>query len=319
MLISAEDTDFTALLSGEAPRGLVLPDSEIAPRGVLEMLRDLAARIRPHFAPAAWWIVDNGEVVGLCSLTHVPSAGAIDIGYGVAPSRQGRGHARRAIADIVEWASSDPRVTAVTAETSVHNHASQRVLEHNGFMRVGERLDPEDGELICWRRLTVPVRSERPEDADAIRSLTTAAFKHMPFSSQTEAAIVDALRKAGALTVSLVAIKDGAIVGHAAFSPVTINGETNGWYGLGPVSVSPDQQRKGIGRALIREGLCRLAELSARGCVVLGDPGYYGRFGFVSDRELRYGEVPPEYFQRLCFTDVVPTGEVVFHPGFDAT
>lgn len=220
---------------------------------------------------------------------------------------------------IVAWACADLRVTAVTAETSVQNQASQRVLERNGFLRTGGRVDPEDGELICWRRLTVPIRSERPEDADAIRNLTTAAFRHMPFSSQTEAAIVDALRKADALTVSLVAIRDGAVIGHAAFSPVTINGETNGWYGLGPVSVLPDEQRKGIGDALIREGLRRLMELSARGCLVLGDPGYYGRFGFTSDPELRYGEVPPEYFQRLCFTDVVPKGEVTFHPGFDVS
>jgi putative acetyltransferase len=219
----------------------------------------------------------------------------------------------------VEWACADPRVTAVTAETSVHNHPSQRVLEHNGFLKVGERLDPEDGKLICWKRLTVEIRLERSEDVDAIRNLTTAAFRPMPYSSHTEAAIIDALRRAGALTVSLVAIKDGAIVGHVAFSPVTINGETSGWYGLGPVSVSPDQQRKGIGDAMIRDGLSRIAELNAQGCVVLGDPGYYGRFGFVSDPELRYGEVPPEYFQRLGFTEIVPKGEVAFHAGFDVT
>lgn len=319
MLISAEDADFAALLDGEAPHGLVLPDSEIAPRAVLQMLRELAARIRTEFAPAAWWIVESGEIVGLCSLTRMPSEGVIDIGYGIAPSRQGRGHARSAIAAIVEWACSDPRVMAITAETSVHNHPSQRALERNGFLQAGERLDPEDGELICWRRLTVQIRPERPGDVDTIRNLTTAAFKHMPFSSQTEAAIVDALRSADALTVSLVAAKDGVIVGHVAFSPVTINGETNGWYGLGPVSVWPDEQRKGIGQALIQEGLSRLTDLNAQGCVVLGSPSYYSRFGFVSDPELRYGDVPPEYFQRLCFTDVVPKGEVVFHPGFDAT
>ncbi|MBM6583877.1 GNAT family N-acetyltransferase [Microvirga sp. BT689] len=316
MLIGAEDTDFATLLDGKAPRGLQLPDSEIAPRAALRMLRELAARIRPQFAPAAWWIVESGELVGLCSLTRLPIADAIDIGYGIAPSRQGRGHASGAIAHIVEWACSDPRVTAVTAETSVHNHPSQRVLERNGFLRIGERMDPEDGELICWRRLTVRIRPERPEDVDTIHNLTTAAFKHMPYSSQTEAAIVDALRRADALTVSLVATKDGAIVGHVAFSPVTINGEENGWYGLGPVSIWPVEQWKGIGHALIREGLSRLMDLNAEGCVVLGSPSYYSRFGFVSDPELRYGDVPPEHFQRLCFTDIVPKGEVAFHPGF---
>jgi putative acetyltransferase len=141
----------------------------------------------------------------------------------------------------------------------------------------------------------------------------------MSYSSQTEKAIVDALRSAGALTLSLIAIEDGKIIGHVAFSPVTINGKTNGWYGLGPVSVWPNQQGRGIGQALIREGLNNLRDMNAQGCVVLGDPGYYSRFGFVSDPGLRYGDVPPEYFQRLGFTEIVPKGEVVFHPGFDAT
>jgi RimJ/RimL family protein N-acetyltransferase len=115
------------------------------------MLRELANHIRPQFAPAAWLIVENEEIVGLCSLTRVPSDGVIDIGYGIAPSRQGRGHAKDAVAAIVEWARAEPRVTAVTAETSVQNLPSQRVLERNGFLRVGERTDTEDGDLICWK------------------------------------------------------------------------------------------------------------------------------------------------------------------------
>ncbi|KUL95817.1 GCN5 family acetyltransferase [Bosea sp. WAO] len=163
------------------------------------------------------------------------------------------------------------------------------------------------------------IRLECPEDTDTIRSLTAAAFKDMLHSSQTEAAIVEALRKAGALTVSLVAIMDGEIVGHVAFSPVKVNGTAKGWYGLGPVSIWPNQQRKGIGQALIRDGLDRLRRLNAQGCVVLGDPAYYSRFGFMSDPELRYGDVPPEYFQRLVFTAIAPKGEVAFHAGFDAT
>jgi putative acetyltransferase len=161
------------------------------------------------------------------------------------------------------------------------------------------------------------IRPERSEDVDAIRSLITAAFKEMPYSSRTEAAIVDALRSAGALTLSLVAVDKDGIAGHVAFSPVTINGEVNGWYGLGPVSVRPDRQRKGIGQALIRRGLDDLKDMNAQGCVVLGDPGYYGRFGFVSDPGLRYGDVPPEYFQRLELAGIMPEGEVAFHPGFD--
>jgi putative acetyltransferase len=163
------------------------------------------------------------------------------------------------------------------------------------------------------------IRFEQSEDLAAIRTLTFAAFGNAPHSTQTEAAIIDALRAAGALTISLVAVDAEVLVGHVAFSPVTINGEVSGWYGLGPVSVRPDRQRKGVGRALIQTGLDHLRAMNAQGCVVLGDPLYYGRFGFISDPNLRYGNVPPEYFQRLALSDEVPKGEVLFHPGFDAS
>lgn len=165
----------------------------------------------------------------------------------------------------------------------------------------------------------IEIRPERPEDADAIRAVTQAAFAGASHSSGTEAAIVDALRAAGALTVSLVALQNGAVAGHVAFSPVTIDGKAGAWFGLGPVSVRPDRQRAGVGRALIGQGLDRLKRMGAEGCVVLGDPGYYGRFGFQSDRALRYADVPPEYFQRLVFAGPAPRGEVAYHPGFAAS
>ncbi len=92
------------------------------------------------------------------------------------------------------------------------------------------------------------IRPERPEDIDTIRTLTTAAFHPMPYSSGTEAAIIDALRQAGALTLSLVAIHDGDVAGHVAFSPVTINGAASGWYGLGPVSVWADRHEEALVR-----------------------------------------------------------------------
>jgi putative acetyltransferase len=160
---------------------------------------------------------------------------------------------------------------------------------------------------------------ERPEDVATIRVVTDAAFKGMPHSSQTEAGIIDALRAAGALTISLVAIENGGIVGHIAFSPVRINAAAGDWYGLGPVSVRPDHQHRGIGQALIRDGLQRLQSMSAAGCVLLGDPAYYARFGFESDPDLRYGDAPPEYFQRLTLNGSPPKGEVSFHPGFDVS
>ena len=163
------------------------------------------------------------------------------------------------------------------------------------------------------------IRLERPEDATTIHALTDAAFEGMPFSDQTEARLVDALREAGALTLSLVATEGGDIVGHVAFSLVTINGETGDWYGLGPVSVWPDRQRMGIGQALIRDGLQRLQSLGAGGCVLLGDPAYYRRFGFESDPDLYNAGAPPGAFQRLSLNGSRPKGEARFHPAFDAS
>lgn len=162
------------------------------------------------------------------------------------------------------------------------------------------------------------IRPETPADAPLIRSLTDAAFAGVEHSSQTEGAIIDALRQANALTLSLVAEQDDAIIGHVAFSPVLIDGQDLGWFGLGPVSVSPALQRGGVGTSLIEEGLRRLKHRGARGCVVLGDPNYYRRFGFTSDHALRYGEVPPEYFQSMPLSGDPAQGEVAYHPGFDA-
>jgi len=161
------------------------------------------------------------------------------------------------------------------------------------------------------------IRQERPEDATTIRALTDAAFKGMPFSDQTESKVIDGLRAAGALTLSLVATEGGEIVGHVAFSPVTINGEAGDWYSLGPVSVWPDRQRAGIGQALIREGLQRLQSMSAGGCVLLGDPRYYSRFGFAAGPDLYYVGAPSWAFQRLNLNGSGARGEVRFHPAFD--
>ncbi|WP_407148776.1 GNAT family N-acetyltransferase [Bradyrhizobium sp. ORS 86] len=144
------------------------------------------------------------------------------------------------------------------------------------------------------------------------------AFETAPYSSGAEPRIVEALRHGGALAVSLVATSDdGSIVGHAAFSPVRIDHEAGHWYGLGPVSVVPEMQKLGIGRALIREGLSRLAALDADGCVVLGDPAYYGRFGFVSDPALTYGGEASPYLQRLVLRGRSPKGDVRYHPAFE--
>ena len=160
------------------------------------------------------------------------------------------------------------------------------------------------------------IRGERPEEAEAIRTLTEAAFAPMPYSDGTEHALVGALRDAGALAVSLVATEEGRLVGHVAFSPVTVDGRDVGWFGLGPISVEPTLQDRGIGSALVRAGIERLRRLGAGGCVLVGAPGYYGRFGFETDPRLTYAGAPASVFQGLVLRDPMPEGAVRFHPAF---
>lgn len=160
------------------------------------------------------------------------------------------------------------------------------------------------------------IREETPLDIAAIRSIVTGAFETAPHSSGREAAIVDELRNSNALALSLVADCGDEIVGHIAFSPVVIDGEEKAWLGLGPIAVATHMQRQGIGGALIAEGVQRVTASGARGCVVLGDPAYYGRFGFEADPKLRFPGVPANYFQRLMLQAPAPTGVVKYHPAF---
>lgn len=164
----------------------------------------------------------------------------------------------------------------------------------------------------------IVIRSETDADVSAITEVTVAAFKTLEISNHTEQFIVEALRAAKALTVSLVAEVDGRIAGHIAFSPVTISDGTRNWYGLGPVSVLPAYQRQGIGKALIREGLSRLKEMNAEGCCLVGHPEYYRKFGFKNIAGLVLVGVPQEFFFALPFHGNIPQGTVAFHEGFKA-
>jgi putative acetyltransferase len=160
------------------------------------------------------------------------------------------------------------------------------------------------------------IRKEIVADAEAITEVTIAAFKTLPISNHTEQFIINALRAADALAISLVAEINGRIVGHIAFSPITISDGSIGWYGLGPVSILPEYQKQGIGKSLINEGLSLLKELGGQGCALVGDPNYYRRFGFQTYPELIHEGVPQEVFLVLPFTENVPQGIVVFHEGF---
>ncbi|MGO4674146.1 GNAT family N-acetyltransferase [Bosea sp. 2YAB26] len=162
------------------------------------------------------------------------------------------------------------------------------------------------------------IRDEQPADIPAIQALIGDAFKDAFHSNGAEAAIVDGLRRGGMLALSLVASDGEALLGHVAFSPVTIGGQELGWFGLGPLAVRPGMQGRGIGQALVRAGLDRLKTAGAKGCVLLGAPGYYARFGFAADPRLWLADVPQEYFQVLGFGGPLPAGEVRYHAAFDA-
>lgn len=163
---------------------------------------------------------------------------------------------------------------------------------------------------------SVRIRNETSADTVAIEAVTIAAFLDAPHAEHTEHLIVAALRRSGQLSVSLVAEDEGEVVGHVAISPVTVSSGANDWYGLGPISVAPARQGQGIGTALMKQGLAELRGLGAAGCVVLGDPKFYRRFGFAPAAALVLPDVPPAYFQAIAFAGPVPAGTVSYHESF---
>jgi len=163
------------------------------------------------------------------------------------------------------------------------------------------------------------IRHETASDIDAISEVTIAAFQTLAISQHTEQFIIHALRQADALTISLVAEFGGQVVGHIAFSPLTLSDGSANWYGLGPISVWPQNQRQGIGKSLMHEGLSALKALGAKGCALVGDPHYYQRFGFRNIPGLMHEGIPQEYFLALPFDDATPQGTVKFHRAFTAT
>lgn len=169
--------------------------------------------------------------------------------------------------------------------------------------------------------MTINIRLEQTNDIIHIHKITTEAFLEAPHTDHTEQFIVDALRSAGALSLSLVAEDSSKIVGHVALSPVTISNSlnnSNDWYGLGPISVITTEQNKGIGTQLMHAAFSELKKLNANGCVLLGDPNYYRRLGFKPCDGLVLPDVPPEYFQAVLFKGELPTGIVTYHEAFSA-
>lgn len=166
--------------------------------------------------------------------------------------------------------------------------------------------------------LDINIREESPADILAIGRVTAAAFRNALHTSHTAEFVVGALRRAGKLAVSRVATHNNEVVGHVAISPTTIAGNEVGWYGLGPVSVLPSYQRRGIGSALIMDALLVLSSTGAAGCVVLGDPAFYERFGFSAPENLTLPGFPAQNFLAVAFDNSLPNGVVSYHEAFQA-
>ncbi|NOH51156.1 N-acetyltransferase [Vibrio rotiferianus] len=165
----------------------------------------------------------------------------------------------------------------------------------------------------------ITVQDEVDQDIEGISLLTQTAFKEVEISRNTEHFIISHMRRTGALKVSLVAKTNDQLLGHIAFSPIQIDGQDSDWFALGPISVLPELQRTGIGSMLVKAGLNRLKQMKAGGCVLVGSPDYYKRFGFLHDTRLEYPDVPREFFLTYPIGVNHPSGVVTLNEGYWAT
>ena len=177
------------------------------------------------------------------------------------------------------------------------------------------------------------IRDEAPGDSAAIAAVLAAAFEPATGGQPAEAELVAALRVAGALSLSLVAeAPDGALIGHIAFSPVTVGGPSEGsgadsgagrLLGLAPLAVLPAWQGHGVGTALVEAGLARARAAGAELVFVLGDPAYYRRFGFrpAAERGIAWEHAAPaDAFRVLALAPgagAAPRGVLRYHAAFD--
>jgi len=216
--------------------------------------------------------------------------------------------------DTVPFADSEELVaiSGLPAEALVEVGTDHRLADPEPLKKMTEAVE------MAGRR-TMTIRPETPSDHATLRDILIAAFANHAYSHQTEHLIVEGLRTDGALTVSLVAELNGNVVGQIAFSPVMIGGKDCGWLALGPVAVAPAFQRRGIGRSLVAEGLRTVRDLGTQGCVLVGDPAFYRRFGFESNPALRMEGIPSEFVMCLPMGNTVPEGNVTHHPAFHIT
>ena len=169
--------------------------------------------------------------------------------------------------------------------------------------------------------MNITLRPENKNDIEDIDDLLNLAFAFDSHSLQDEVWILQNLRSSGKLLLSLVALdEEGELVGQIAFSPITVDDGTpegrKDWIGLGPMSVNPRLQRMGIGRQLIEAGLAEMKSRGVAGCVVLGEPGFYERFGFKANGDLILTGAPAPFFMAQAFDGEMAQGIVTYDKAF---
>lgn len=158
------------------------------------------------------------------------------------------------------------------------------------------------------------IRAATPRDREAIRLVEEHAF-----AQQAEAGLVDALVESGDAVVELVAVEDGQVVGHVLFSRLFVeqDGKEFPAVALAPLAVEPNFHGTGIGGALIREAHIKLRDAGEKLSLVLGEPAYYGRFGYTHSRAAKFeSDYQCEALQALAWDDAPESGRLVYASAF---
>nr|WP_321456835.1 N-acetyltransferase [uncultured Cohaesibacter sp.] len=160
------------------------------------------------------------------------------------------------------------------------------------------------------------IRKETAADFDAIMNVTLASAKQPQVGRQNGYFTLNALRRSGSITLSLVAEIDGTVVGHVAFCPVHVSGGEKGWYALGPISVLPECISQGIRKALIAEGIEILRSMHGKGVAIVGDRDYFMPLGFMDAPVTASRQQHITDFMVMPFEDRMPYGRFEFPEGF---
>lgn len=161
------------------------------------------------------------------------------------------------------------------------------------------------------------IRVELSEDAPKIDRLLQMAYHQSPCRHNNEDRIISSLREDNAIELALVAHYGSDIIGYVAFSKITVDLKDLGWCAMAPIAVNPKFQGKGLGSRLITTAIDKLFVKGLKGVVVLGELGFYERFGFNDEHGLCVLGRDSRYVLAQSFDDRLPTGDIQFHYGFD--